>query len=228
MKIPKNSTFQCELYDFKEICSEKSFWNHPGQHFKNRENVQCPFQRCTFKTNICPTFTSHRSRNHKNCTLEDFRTIARTLPEDEIIESEQSDCKAGTSTYNIVRPDEVEEVVEDVDSETLEHELAYLFLCLQTMLHVSRAATQKIVEDLRNLFSFSNIHTLTSVKEILSKHEIEVNDSVLQEISNAIVQTIPLLLTTSEKRSLSTNHRRKFQRALFCCGTHRISVQHSS
>lgn len=58
-----------------------------------------------------------------------------------------------------MRPDEVEEVVEDVDSETLEHKLAYLFLCMQTMLHVSQVATQKIVEDLRNLFSFSNIHT---------------------------------------------------------------------
>lgn len=40
----------------------------------------------------------------------------------------------------------------------------------------------------------------------------------MQEISNAIVQTNPLLLTTSEKGSLSTDHRRKFQRALFCCG----------
>lgn len=56
--------------------------------------------------------------------------------------------------------------------------------------------------------SFSNIHALNSVKEILSKHEIEVNDSVLQEISNAIVQTNPLLLTTLKKGSLSTDHRR--------------------
>ncbi|TNM96325.1 hypothetical protein fugu_015986 [Takifugu bimaculatus] len=45
--------------------------------------------------------SSHRSRNHKNCTLEDFRTIARTVPEDEIIETEQSDSEAGTSAYDI-------------------------------------------------------------------------------------------------------------------------------
>ncbi|XP_034051009.1 uncharacterized protein LOC117531911 isoform X2 [Thalassophryne amazonica] len=179
VKIHKNSTFQCELCDFKEICSEKTFWNHLGHHLKNQETVQCPFLRCTFKTNIRPTFSSHRSRNHKNCTL----------------------------AYNIVRPHEVEEIVEDVDSEILEHKLASLFLCMQTVLHVSRAATQKIVEDLRNLLSFSNIHTLRSVKEILSKHETEVNDCVLQEISNAIVQTNPLLLTI-EKGSLSTDHRR--------------------
>lgn len=61
VKIHKNSTFQCELCDFKEICSEKTFWNHLGHHLKNRETVQCPFLRCTFKTNLRPTFSSHRS-----------------------------------------------------------------------------------------------------------------------------------------------------------------------
>ncbi|KAL3999898.1 somatostatin receptor 2 [Sarotherodon galilaeus] len=208
VRIHKNSTFQCELCDFKEVCSEKTFWTHLGHHLKNRETVQCPFLRCNFKTNIRPTFSSHRSRNHKNCTLEDFRTIARTASEDEIIESEQSDCEAGTSAYNFVRPDELDEIVKDVDCETLEHKLASLFLCMETVLHVSRAATQKIVEDFHNLLSFSNIRTLTSVKEILSKHEIEVNDCVLQDISNALVQTNPLLLTTSEKGPLSTDHRR--------------------
>lgn len=43
VKVHENSTFQCELCDFKEICSEKSFWNHLGHHLKNRETVQCPF-----------------------------------------------------------------------------------------------------------------------------------------------------------------------------------------
>lgn len=74
---------------------------------------------------------------------------------------------------------------------------------MQRVLHVSRGATQKIVEDLHNLLSFSNIQTLNSVKEILRKHKIKVNSSVLQEISNSIVQTNPLLLTTSNKGSLS-------------------------
>ena len=98
--------------------------------------------------------------------------------------------------------------MEDVDSETLEHKLASLFLSMQTVLHVSRSATQKIVEHLHNLLSFSNTQTFNSVKEILSKHKIEVNDCVLQEISSAIAQTNPLLLTISEKGSLSTDHRR--------------------
>lgn len=202
---PQESSFQCELCDFKETCSEKTFWNHLGQHLKNRETVQCPILGCTFKTNTRPTFSSHKSRNHRNCTLKDFRTIVSSNTEDEA--SEQYDCEAGTS-QNSVRADEVEEIVEDVDNETLEHKLASLFLHMQTELHVSRSATQNIVEDLHNLLSFSNIQTLKSVKEILTRYEIEVNDSVLQEISDAIVQTNPLLLTTSKKGCLSTDHRR--------------------
>lgn len=208
LKIHENLTFQCELCDFKEICSEKTFLNHLGHHLKNRETVQCPFLRCTFKTNTRSTFSSHRSRNHKTCTLKDFQTIERADTEYEANNGEESDCEAGTSSQHSVRPDEVEEIVEHVDSETLKHKLASLFLYMQTVLHVSRGATQTIVEDLHDLLSFSSIQTLNSVKDILSKHNIETNDSVLQEISNAIVQTNPLLLTTSEKGSLSTDHRR--------------------
>ena len=107
-----------------------------------------------------------------------------------------------------MRPKLIDEFPEVVDSETLQHKLASLFLCMQTVLHVSRGSTQKIVEDLHNILSYSNIHTLSSVKDILSKHNIEVNDSVLQEISNALVQTNPLLLTTSDRGLLSTDYRR--------------------
>lgn len=207
VKTHEKLTFKCELCDFKEICSEKTFWNHLGHHLKNRETVQCPFLRCSFKTNTRPTFSSHKSRNHKNCTLKDFRTVC-TVTEEEIIEGEQCDSEAGTSAHEIVRLNEVEDIVEDVDSETLEHQFASLFLSMQTVLHVSRSATQKIVENLQNLLSFSNIQTFNSVKEILSKHKIEVNDCVLQEISSAIALTNPLLSTISEKGSLSTDHRR--------------------
>lgn len=55
VKSHDNLKFQCELCDFKEICSEKIFWNHLGHHLKKRETVQCPFLRCTFKKNTTKT-----------------------------------------------------------------------------------------------------------------------------------------------------------------------------
>ena len=142
VRIQENSTFLCDLCDFKEICSEKTFWNHLGRHIKNRETVPCPILRCNFKTNTRSTFSSHRSRNHKNCTLKDFRTIARADTEDDANDGEQFDGEqsdgetAGTASQSSVRPKEVEEFPEVVDSETLQHKLASLFLCMQTVLHV--------------------------------------------------------------------------------------------
>lgn len=43
---------------------------------------------------------------------------------------------------------------------------------------------------------------------LLSNGNIDVDTSVQQAISSAIFETDPLLLTTSEKGSLSTDHRR--------------------
>lgn len=75
------------------------------------------------------------------------------------------------TAHDIVRLNQVEDIVEDVDSETLEHKLASLFLSMQTVLHVFQGTTQKIVEDLHNRQPFSYIQTFHSVKKILIKHK---------------------------------------------------------
>lgn len=75
-------------------------------------------------------------------------------------------------------------------------------------LHISRETTQKVVEELHSILSFASYQTLRTVKEILLRHTIEVDSSVLLEISDAIVETNPLLVTTSEKGCLSTDYRR--------------------
>lgn len=129
------STFQCELCEFKEICSETTFWNHLANHLRNRETVQCPILRCHFKTNIHPTFTSHRSCH---CTLKDFRTVGRGNTEVHGSDGELDDCEAGVSLDEELDECEAglslgsdvncaDEPVENVDSETLKHKLASLF-----------------------------------------------------------------------------------------------------
>lgn len=79
---------------------------------------------------------------------------------------------------------------------TLKHKLAALFLSMQTVLHISRSATQILVEDLHNILSFSSAKDVNSVKEVLLRHNIEVNDLILQDVSNALVDNNPLLSTT--------------------------------
>ncbi|XP_035863592.1 uncharacterized protein LOC116045721 [Sander lucioperca] len=73
------SSFFCELCEFKETCTERTFFTHLGHHLKNQHTVHCPFLRCEFKTNNLKTFSSHRSRKHKNA--KDIRTCLRVHSE---------------------------------------------------------------------------------------------------------------------------------------------------
>lgn len=45
-----NFTLKCECFDFQEICSEREFFKHLGNHLKIQETIQCPFLGCDFKT----------------------------------------------------------------------------------------------------------------------------------------------------------------------------------
>lgn len=201
-----SSIFRCELCDFSESCSKKTFFKHLALHLKNQETVQCPIRGCTFKTNIRPTFTSHRSRNHRNCSLQDYRTTVRSSTSN----GEQVDFEV--SSQDNVSASDVEdyvvEVEENVDNETLKHKLAALFLSMQTVLHISRSATQITVEDLHNILSISTAKAVESVKEVLLRHSIEVSDLILKDISNVLVDNNPLLSATSKKGLLSTDYRR--------------------
>lgn len=87
--------------------------------------MQCPILRCNFKTNIRPTFTSHRSRHHRHCSLKDFRTVG-SLGNTEVHRSdvELNDCEGAVSFES-----DVDQVDENVDSDTLKHN-EELFFCV--------------------------------------------------------------------------------------------------
>lgn len=95
-----------------------------------------------------------------------------------------------------------------MDIETLEHKLASVFLKMQTVLHISKSAIHNIVEEIHDILHFSKSLAVESIINILVKRKIDVDNYILQEINSAIFETNPLLLTTSEKGSLSTDHRR--------------------
>lgn len=79
-----------------------------------------------------------------------------------------------------------------MDNEIVKHKLASLFLSMQTALHISRSATQILIEDLHNILSFSSAKDVKSVKEVPLRHKMEVHYLILQDISNALVQNNPL------------------------------------
>lgn len=79
---------------------------------------------------------------------------------------------------------------------------------MQTSLHVSRFAVQKIVEEIHNILICSKFHCFPSVAEVLRKHNISTESSLIHEIVDSIFSSHPLLTATSEKGCLSTDYRR--------------------
>ncbi|XP_071337763.1 uncharacterized protein [Trachinotus anak] len=79
---------------------------------------------------------------------------------------------------------------------------------MQCLLHVSKHAIQAIIEEFNDILSLSKFHTTEILKEVFAKHNIEVEEEIIQEISNSVFDKNPVLVTTSEKGTLSTDYRR--------------------
>lgn len=98
---------------------------------------------------------------------------------------------------------------ESVDVDILERKVAQFFLSMQTVLHISKSAIQKIVEQLHDILDFSKCYALDTIKEILAKHNIVTdNNQVVHDITDALFQTNPLFVTISAQNKFSTDYRR--------------------
>lgn len=63
------------------------------------------------------------------------------------------------------------------------------------------------MEQFHDIFYFSKFLAVDKVREILANHNIS-DGQVVQDITDAIFQTNPLLVTTSARGKLSTDYRR--------------------
>ena len=57
-------SFKCSCCPLNTISTAREYFEHIGHHLKKQETMCCVFENCPFKTNICGTFASHRSRKH--------------------------------------------------------------------------------------------------------------------------------------------------------------------
>ncbi len=162
--------------------------------------VQCPFKDCSFQTNVCSTFDSHKSRNHKSFGLNDFRHTVVRLTQFHDVSPLQSDLVCSSNG----------EPNENTDSlkQQLEHNLASLLLKTQTALHFSESATQEMLQGLDQLRSLSSQVLEDTVTQILQTHNCGVSSEDVTEIVNAVVTNV-LRSYTSRDRPLSTPKRRK-------------------
>lgn len=138
------------MCEFNEPYSEKDFFTHLRKHLKLIKKVQCPYLDCDFETNVYSTFNTHKSRNHdqkySTSSLQFKPGIALQLcgtEENTSVPAEPVPAEDVTS----LGEEELTDVgvdVNDLDSQ-LEHNLASLFLKMQTILNIPESALQEII-----------------------------------------------------------------------------------
>lgn len=206
-------TFNCQVCEFNEPCSENEFFTHLRKHLKLMQKVQCPYLDCDFETNVYSTFNTHKNRNHDQkystsslqfkpgiavqlCGTEESTSVpAEPVPAEDVTSLEEEDLT------------DVGVDVNDLNSQ-LEHNLASLFLKMQTILNISESALQEIIQQIGQVFQLSEPVMFSVVEEILRCHYPDIDNAVVKEVVCAVTDTNVFLKHTSAGGSLSTSNRR--------------------
>lgn len=203
--------YTCHICNFKHPFSPAVLFGHLRAHLRKHELVTCPFRNCRYCTNVYSSFNAHKSRAHGDSS--DFK--------DGVV-SEQTDSTLAASAAdgNDEGPGQVEgtdsdqtEVESESDMDTLRtqllHNLASLFLKMQTILHVSDSATQEIIEHLSQIFSLSQPIIKKTIQEVLLSHDTVVSEACLDELVNAVMGCNIFTSATAKGEELATTKRRK-------------------
>ena len=73
-----NLRIRCHLCNFEELVDIKLYFRRLGTHFRNKETVICPYNRCSFKFSAESSFRSHKSRRH-NIVLTSSQMMMKML-----------------------------------------------------------------------------------------------------------------------------------------------------
>ncbi|XP_057181928.1 uncharacterized protein LOC130548896 [Triplophysa rosa] len=187
-------TLKCDLCAFSESCGITQYFTHLKTHLRNRECVRCPFQNCSFQSRVYSSFHAHKSKKHQQCGVTNLRTdiyqactpgfpdFGNTALEEDSTNLDDLDIPA--SPLSLLCDENVQDL--------LHHKLASFFLRLQTVLHVSKAATQEIVNELASIFSVAEEFAPKIIEDVLNKHKCAVSDTVISAIKEIIVKANPL------------------------------------
>lgn len=195
----------CELCSFSEPCNLRQYFTHLRYHLKSKETVKCPYQQCAFSSNVYSTFTAHHSRYHSSGSIRDFRPGL-------LCGSQQ--CLNDKDSQESEHLDELEESIADaVENEDdnadvdLQRKLASLFLRMQTLLHVSKSATQEIIDGFYEVSVLTGEQSKKSIQLFLSLHNVNIEQSTLSLIKETLDKTIPLSFL-SRSGTLGTDYKR--------------------
>lgn len=211
-KLKELSSFSCHLCSCKNLANENEYFVHIYSHLKKSENVSCMFGGCGFHTCIYGTFKAHRSRKHTPHTLADFKPgIVKTTT----VASLSLDCSL---------PDGLDEECIEEDSGTsldwnnedkalssdIEQLLAAALLKLEYLVHVPGTAIDEFLQEVYHLLSSASVPVSKGfVTDILKSHNLQIDDSVVEEIATVICSSNPVPRAIEKGGPLATSYQRK-------------------
>ena len=164
---PVNFRIRCHLCDFEEPADVKLYFRHLGPHLRNKETVICPFNSCAFKSSVNSSFSSHKSRYHNSNSLQDFKAELLLGPPTE--HAEDNTHLADENCVDVQSDDNEysdNERGNDI-GEKIKGRLASLLLRMQAILHVSKSATQEIMNELTEISVLAGECSKNTVEAVL-------------------------------------------------------------
>lgn len=149
------------------------------------------------------TFTGHKSRYHCDSGLKQLRP--EPIGDHSPAETRGEQIGDLVSVGNDNPPND-EDDNED-NGESIRHRLASLFLRMQTILHVSKSATQEIVNELYEISVLAGEFTNRSIEKVLRQHNCNTDNTLLTVVRETLQETNPLCLL-SKTGPFGTDHRR--------------------
>lgn len=201
--------FTCPLCDFKKPFSKATLFGHLRGHLRNHEMVICPFRNCNYSTNAYTSFNAHKSRYHGESSDFDLRVLAAENVSDQVLTTEGESVGEGNVDCESTEELDLPEMESQCDTDSLRHNLASLFLKMQSVLHVSDMASQEIVDHLAQIFSLSQPLLKKTIREVLQIHDVTVSETTLDEVVSAVMDSNILVSSTAKGGILSTTKRRK-------------------
>ncbi|RCU38832.1 hypothetical protein DVA76_16805 [Acinetobacter baumannii] len=173
------TAFHCQLCDFVEPCTGADFFTHLRRHLKLKQKVSCPYQGCSFQSNVYSTFNAHKSKEHQDHNKMAFKpeivshNVLEVPPPNINIQPEDSAPETDQVEFEVT---ELNEDVGDLESQ-LEHNVAAVFLKMSSILNISENALQEVIEQINQIYVLSQPLLHTSVGKILNQHCGDVEDS---------------------------------------------------
>ncbi len=206
-------TFTCILCPASVILSSREYFSHINTHLKRYETVSCVFQNCSFQTNIYTTFKTHKSRNHGPCTVKDFKVelVKSIYVNHEDRPSEELPSDVAKTGFDKNAHDFIET---DTDNERLEDRIqkfASVILKFGNFLsHVPSTAIDEFLEELHFIFSSAVVPISNSTaNDVFKKHDIHVDNLVIDELTPAISTHNPLVKAIAKDGPIASAFKRK-------------------